>query len=100
MEQKTQVISLKKKLSKTSIRKIIFILLMIRQHDYMLPFLLSIKQCQITEYFTTADLWDENETLLSCVDLFFNHFGNKKVFRKITTIKLFEDNSLVRTIRT
>ena len=48
--------------------------------------------------FTTADLWDEHETLLSCVDPIFNHFGSKKVFSgKITTIKLFEDNSLVRT---
>lgn len=47
--------------------------------------------------FTTADLWDEHETLLSCVDPIFNHFGNKKMFSgKITTIKLFEDNSLVR----
>ena len=47
--------------------------------------------------FTTADLWDENETLLSCVDPIFNHFGNKKVFSgAITTLKLFEDNSLVR----
>jgi regulator of ribonuclease activity A len=47
--------------------------------------------------FTTADLWDEHETLLSCVDLVFNHFGNKKLFAgKISTINLFEDNSLVR----
>lgn len=47
--------------------------------------------------FTTADLWDEHETLLSCAEPIFNHFGNKKTFSgKITTIKLFEDNSLVR----
>lgn len=47
--------------------------------------------------FTTADLWDKYETLLSCVDPIFNHFGNKKMFSgKIMTIKLFEDNSLVR----
>jgi regulator of ribonuclease activity A len=47
--------------------------------------------------FTTADLWDEHETLLNCVDPIFNHFGDKKVFSgKISTIKLFEDNSLVR----
>ncbi|MEZ7497171.1 ribonuclease E activity regulator RraA [Flavobacterium sp. Arc3] len=47
--------------------------------------------------FTTADLWDEYEKLLSCVDPIFKHFGSKKVFSgKITTIKLFEDNSLVR----
>jgi regulator of ribonuclease activity A len=30
--------------------------------------------------FTTAELWVEYETLLSCVDPIFNHFGNKKVF--------------------
>lgn len=47
--------------------------------------------------FTTADLWDEHGTLLSCVDPIFNHFGNKKAFSgKISTIQLFEDNSLVR----
>ncbi len=47
--------------------------------------------------FTTADLWDEHEELLSCVDPIFNHFGKKKAFSgKITTLKLFEDNSLVR----
>ncbi|CAM4255124.1 ribonuclease E activity regulator RraA [Gillisia hiemivivida] len=47
--------------------------------------------------FTTADLWDEYEELLRCVDSIFNHFGKKKAFfGKITTLKLFEDNSLVR----
>jgi regulator of ribonuclease activity A len=47
--------------------------------------------------FTTADLGDEHGTLLSCVDPIFNHFGNKKKFSgKISTLKLFEDNSLVR----
>jgi len=47
--------------------------------------------------FTTADLWDKHETLLSCVDPIFKHFGNKKVFSGIiSTVKLFEDNSLVR----
>jgi regulator of ribonuclease activity A len=47
--------------------------------------------------FTTADLGDELGTLLSCVDPIFNHFGNKKTFSgKISTLKLFEDNSLVR----
>ncbi len=47
--------------------------------------------------FTTADLWDEHSELLSCVYPIFNHFGNKKMFSgKITTLKLFEDNSLVR----
>ena len=47
--------------------------------------------------FTTADIWDEHSELLTCVHPIFNHFGNKKVFSgKITTLKLFEDNSLVR----
>ncbi len=47
--------------------------------------------------FTTADLCDEHETLLSCAEPIFNHYGDKKVFSgKISTIKLFEDNSLVR----
>lgn len=47
--------------------------------------------------FTTADLWDEHETLLSCVAPIFNHFGNKKMFSgKMSTLQLFEDNSLVR----
>jgi regulator of ribonuclease activity A len=32
--------------------------------------------------FTTADLYDENEALLSCVDPIFNHFGKKKVFQE------------------
>jgi regulator of ribonuclease activity A len=66
----------------------------------MLPFhILSHKTISLNmNMFTTADLWDENEALLSCVDPIFNHFGNKKVFSgKISTIKLFEDNSLVRT---
>jgi hypothetical protein len=44
----------------------------------MLPFLLSHNIMSNYEYFTTADLWDENEALLSCVDLFFNHFGKKR----------------------
>ena len=47
--------------------------------------------------FTTADLWDEHAELLVCSDPIFQVFGNKKsFFGKITTLKLFEDNSLVR----
>ncbi len=47
--------------------------------------------------FTTADLWDEHHEHLSCVDPIFRSYGNKKSFSgKITTLKLFEDNSLVR----
>lgn len=48
--------------------------------------------------FTTADLWDEHETQLNCVDPIFNHFGNKMIFSgKIITLNVFEDNSLVRS---
>jgi regulator of ribonuclease activity A len=32
--------------------------------------------------FTTADLYDENEALLSCVDPIFNHFGKKRFLEK------------------
>lgn len=47
--------------------------------------------------FTTADLWDEHHEHLSCVAPIFHSFGNKKEFSgKITTLKLFEDNSFVR----
>lgn len=47
--------------------------------------------------FTTADLWDEHGELFSCVAPIFRSFGTKKTFSgEITTLKLFEDNSLVR----
>ena len=47
--------------------------------------------------FTTADLWDEHGELFSCVAPIFRSFGTKKAFSgEITTLKLFEDNSLVR----
>jgi regulator of ribonuclease activity A len=47
--------------------------------------------------FTTADLWDEHGELLNCVAPIFRSFGNKKTFSgEIKTLKLFEDNSLVR----
>ena len=47
--------------------------------------------------FTTADLWDEHSELLRCVAPIFRSFGTKKAFSgEITTLKLFEDNSLVR----
>lgn len=47
--------------------------------------------------FTTADLWDEHEIHLSCVDPIFTHFGTKKTFSgQMSTLELFEDNSLVR----
>jgi regulator of ribonuclease activity A len=47
--------------------------------------------------FTTADLWDEHGELFSCVAPIFRSFGTKKAFSgEITTLMLFEDNSLVR----
>ncbi|MGS0524266.1 ribonuclease E activity regulator RraA [Zobellia nedashkovskayae] len=47
--------------------------------------------------FTTADLWDENIGIFECASPLFKSFGNKKTFSgKISTLKLFEDNSLVR----
>lgn len=47
--------------------------------------------------FTTADLWDAHHEQLNCVAPIFNSFGAKKAFSgKITTLKLFEDNTLVR----
>lgn len=47
--------------------------------------------------FKTADLWDAHSEHLNCVAPIFKAYGNKKAFSgKITTIKLFEDNSLVR----
>ena len=47
--------------------------------------------------FTTADLWDEHAELLLCSDPIFRSFGQKITFYgEIVTLKLFEDNSLVR----
>ena len=47
--------------------------------------------------FTTADLWDEHSELLLCSDPIFRSFGQKITFYgEIVTLKLFEDNSLVR----
>jgi len=47
--------------------------------------------------FTTADLWDEHAELLLCSDPIFRSFGQKATFYgEIVTLKLFEDNSLVR----
>lgn len=45
----------------------------------------------------TADLWDQHGAQLHCVDPIFTHFGLKTNFYgEISTIKLYEDNSLVR----
>ncbi|MEW7291391.1 ribonuclease E activity regulator RraA [Aquimarina sp. 2304DJ70-9] len=50
-----------------------------------------------TYNFQTADLWDQHFNNLSCADPIFKSFGKKTAFwGKITTLKLFEDNSLVR----
>ncbi len=47
--------------------------------------------------FTTADLCDEHESRISVAQpLFRNYGGNTSYCGKISTIKCFEDNSLVR----
>ena len=47
--------------------------------------------------FTTADLWDEHFIDLICLDPIFKHFGKRTCFSgEIVTLKLHEDNSLVR----
>jgi regulator of ribonuclease activity A len=50
--------------------------------------------------FTTADLWDEHDTLLSCVDSILIILVTKSFSGKITTIKLFEDNLSSKAVRT
>ena len=45
----------------------------------------------------TADLWDRHGADLHCVDPIFQSYGLKTSFQgEITTLKLYEDNSLVR----
>lgn len=45
----------------------------------------------------TADLWDQHGANLHCADPIFRSYGAKKSFHgEITTLKLYEDNSLVR----
>ena len=47
--------------------------------------------------FTTADLSDSHPNALSCAEPIFHYYGNKKPFYgKIATLKVYEDNSLVR----
>ncbi len=46
----------------------------------------------------TADLCDEHIEKLQIADDIFNDFGGRKTFNgEIVTVKVFEDNSLVRT---
>ncbi|MEP2276196.1 MAG: ribonuclease E activity regulator RraA [Reichenbachiella sp.] len=45
----------------------------------------------------TADLWDQHGADMHCVDPIFRSYGMKTSFQgEITTLKLYEDNSLVR----
>ncbi|SMD38222.1 regulator of ribonuclease activity A [Reichenbachiella faecimaris] len=45
----------------------------------------------------TADLWDQHGADMHCVDPIFRSYGAKTSFQgEITTLKLYEDNSLVR----
>jgi len=47
--------------------------------------------------FQTADLWDDYASQLTCLTPIFKSFGQKSSFAgKVVTLKLFEDNSLVR----
>ena len=47
--------------------------------------------------FSTADLWDEHAQDLNCLTPIFQHFGKKNCFAgQVVTLKLYEDNSLVR----
>lgn len=47
--------------------------------------------------FTTADLWDDHANELSCLSPIFRHYGKRTAFAgKIVTLKLYEDNTLVR----
>ncbi|NNE56246.1 MAG: ribonuclease E activity regulator RraA [Flavobacteriales bacterium] len=47
--------------------------------------------------FETADLWDRHGDALLCVDPIFRCYGLNKAFHgEIVTLKVFEDNSLVR----
>ncbi len=48
--------------------------------------------------FATADLYDEHEENLKIATPMFNDYGGKKRFSgSASTVKVFEDNSLVRT---
>ena len=47
--------------------------------------------------FATADLYDEHGNNLQVVQPCFNDYGGKKIFHgSIVTVKVFEDNTLVR----
>lgn len=47
--------------------------------------------------FTTADLYDRYENKLQIATPIFNHYGGKvKIFGPAATLKVFEDNSLIR----
>ena len=48
--------------------------------------------------FATADLYDKHGEDLQIAMPIFNDYGDKKIFSgQISTVKVFEDNSLVRT---
>ena len=48
--------------------------------------------------FATADLYDEHGEDLQVVEPVFSDYGGKKIFcGPVSTLKVFEDNSLVRT---
>jgi regulator of ribonuclease activity A len=58
-----------------------------------------IYKANMSVNFTTADLWDDNEGILSCASPIFKTFGGKHSFYgEIVTLKIFEDNSFVRNM--
>ena len=47
--------------------------------------------------FSTADLWDEHSEKLHCLSPIFQQYGKRECFAgQAYTLKLYEDNSLVR----
>ncbi|WP_421894435.1 ribonuclease E activity regulator RraA [Marinoscillum sp.] len=49
--------------------------------------------------FTTSDLWDIHGDTLACAAPVFNNYGMaQRFYGQIVTLKLFEDNSLVREL--
>ena len=49
--------------------------------------------------FSTADLWDDHAQDLNCLTSIFQYYGKKTCFTgQVVTLKLHEDNSLVREV--
>jgi regulator of ribonuclease activity A len=49
--------------------------------------------------FATADLFDEHRDALGCCELQFRSFGGRRSFTgRVTTLRCFEDNALLKSI--